>query len=433
MRARRPRVPLMVAAVVLSVAALAGCGGPPRSIGPRFTVDLLHSGVSDPVILSVVGLQPGGDAVLSATAHTASGVWSAKAVYAVPPNGVIDLWKAKPLLAPYAAADPAALLWSMSGPSLSQSALEQTWAGGDVDIRLAAQQDGREVASQVVHRTGYRSASSTRDIFARDLLSGTDREEDIGGTVFDRRIGTYVAPDPPTEQSRPAVIVIDGDDGGASGAFVAGQLAANGFPAFVLPSFGPTGQIPGSSALSVESFDTARTWLAEQTEVDASRIFVWGSWRAAPLALWFAAAEPYAVYGAIAASGPTALLCTASGGASPLTSDGDPVPCESQVRTIADTPSLRLDRIPGPVVLACGTKDEILSNACDWMTAGEQARGVRADDQFLRAVGSGHTISTPPIVPVGLSDLAPTLAQATERARSAFWVAALSALQGAVE
>jgi hypothetical protein len=423
----------VVAGALLVVSVLSGCGGPPQSIGPRFVVDQLHTGIADPVVLSVVGLRPGGDAVLTATARTATGTWSSRAVYDVPPNGVIDLWRAKPLLAPFAAADSAALLWSLSGPPVSQSGLEQTWARGDVDIRLAAEQDGREVASRIMHRTGFRNATSSREVLARDLLSAPDSGQDVGGTVFDRPIGTLVLPGRVTGSPKPAVIVIDGDDDGGSGAFVAGQLAANGFPAFVLPSFGPTGQIPGSSALAVESFDTARTWLAEQPQVDASRIFVWGTWRAEPLALWFAAVEPDAVYGAIGASGPTALLCTASGGASPLTSRGDPVPCESQVRTIADTPTLRLDRITGPLVLACGSNDEILSNACDWLTAALQARGRRPGDRMLRAEGAGHAISTPPIVPVGLSDLPQSLAQATELARSAFWLDALSALQEAVE
>lgn len=431
MGVRSWRVAAVAVAALLVASVLSGCGGPPRSIGPRIVVDLLHSGVSDPVIVSVVGLRPGGDAVLTATARTASGVWASRAVYPVPPNRVVDLWSAKPLLAPFPSPDPAALLWSMSGPSVSQNGLELTWAGGDVDIRLAAEQDGREVASTILHRTGFRSASATRDVFARDLLSGQDLT-DGAGTALDRRIGTFVTPDPAQGGPRPAVIVIDGDDDGGSGAFVAGRLAADGFPAFVLPSFGPAGQIPGSSALGVESFDTAITWLAEQPEVDAARIFVWGSWRAEPLALWFAAAEPYAVYGAIAASGPTALLCTASGGASPLTSRGDPVPCESQVRTIADTPTLRLDRIPGPVVLACGTADQLLSNACDWLTAGEHARGSRPGDRMLRAAGAGHALSTPPIVPVGLSELSPGLAQATERGRTQFWLAALTTLQEAM-
>lgn len=426
---RWSRAAALVAGLLVA-AVLTGCGGAPRSLGPRFVVDLLHPGVTDPVLVSLVGLRPGGDAVLTATAHTASGTWASRAVYVVPPNGVIALWRAKPILAPYPAPDPAALFWSMTGPPVSQNALEETWAGNDVDITLAADQDGREVASTILHRTGFNTATAPRDVFARDLLSPSER--DAAGANFDRRIGTFVTPLPDPTQPRPAVIVVDGDDGGGSGRFVAGQLAANGFAAFILPSFGPSGQIPGSSALSVESFDAARAWLAGQPEVDPSRIFVWGSWRAAPLALWFAANEPYAIYGAIAASGPTALLCTASGGASPLTSGGDPVPCESQVRTIADTPALRLDRIPGPVVLACGTADEILSNACEWLTAAEQARGERTGDVLLRAVGAGHAISTPPLVPVGLSESPPALAQATEQARGAFWRDALATLERAV-
>lgn len=428
-RSARVAATLAIAAAVVS--AVSGCGGPPAPVGAHFDVDSLHSGIADPVVISVVGLRPGGDVVLTATASTASGRWSTRAVYAVPPNGVIDLWTARPLLAPYDAPDAAALFWSLTGPSVSQSQLERSWAGRDVDIRLAAEQDGREVASQTVHRVGFRQVASSRDVFAGDLVRGPDRQG-VGGTAFDERLGTYVTPTVSPGLHRPAVIVVDGDDDGGSGAFVAGQLAANGFSAFVLPSFGPEGQIPGSSALSVESFDAARSWLAQQPEVDAGRIFVWGTWRAEPLALWFASAEPDAVYGAIAASGPTALICTAAAGASPLTRGGDPVPCESQVRTIAETPALPLDRIRGPLVLGCGTADEILSNACEWLTSVQYVRGERTGDRILRAVGAGHAISTPPVIPVGLADLPPDLALATEHARSQFWSRALAALQGAV-
>jgi hypothetical protein len=108
------------------------------------------------------------------------------------------------------------------------------------------------------------------------------------------------------------------------------------------------------------------------------------------------------------------------------------VPCEDGARTIADMSLIRLDRIPGPVLLACGEVDEVLGNACSWLGAGVSIRGSRPGDEFLRAPGAGHAITVPPILPVGLSDLNPATAQATEQARVAFWSGVVLMLQAAI-
>jgi hypothetical protein len=53
-------------------------------------------------------------------------------------------------------------------------------------------------------------------------------------------------------------------------------------------------------------------------------------------------------------------------------------------------------------------------------------------DVFLYADGAGHEISTPPGLPIGLSELPPATAQATEDARVAFWQVVLARLAGAI-
>ncbi|MFF1877300.1 acyl-CoA thioesterase/BAAT N-terminal domain-containing protein [Leifsonia sp. NPDC058230] len=429
----RPRTWARVAAAAVAAAlvvGLTGCGSAGGLGSTRFVVTQLRSGITDPLAISVLGLQAGQPLVLTATAETESGRYHSRAVYAVPPDGEVDLWNARPLLAPYSKPDPAGLIWNLDGPSQSQGELETAWASDDLDIRLTAVQSGRQVAATTVRRTGFAHQVSTRAIFAGDLIR-TTAGGSPGGTTYDVRIGTYYEPDPDREVPRPAVVLIDGDEAGGSAAFVAAQLAANGFSTFVLPAFGPEGQIPGSAALSVESFDLAISWLRLQPSVDSDRIFTYGTWRASQLALWFASNRPQQIYGAIAASGTTALLCTSAALTPVLTADGLPVPCEDPSRTIADTAQLRLDRIRGTVLLACGEKDEILANACDWLAAGRAVRGERPGDVFHVAPGAGHSISTPPIVPVGLQGLSSATAQATEDARVAFWARAIEMLQAA--
>lgn len=416
------------AAVVLALGALGGCAVHPVG-GPRIVVDRFGNGVADPVAISVTGLRPGESVVLRAEAKTATGTLTSRAVYAVPPDGRVELWTQQPVTAPYVRPDGAALLWSMTGTPLAQSDLERTWALGGVTIRIDAEQQGRPVASTELRRSPLAAQSVERAIHVSDLMSGGGAKGATGSMLA----GRLFTPLPTLVHPRPAVIVVDGDEGGSSGAFAARRIAALGFPVFVLPAFGPAGQIPGSAALSVEAFDVARDWLAARPGVNPGRIVVYGTGAAAPLALWLAAEEPGRVYTAIAASGPTALLCTSAAGTPLLIDRGQPVPCESPDQPVAETPLLPLSDIIGPILLACGGGDQTLPSACEWMRAGVAARGPRGADELLAAPGAAHDIATPPLLPIGLDDLPPATAQATEDARVAFWSRVTDLLERVVE
>lgn len=428
----RSRLRALAAVVLLAAAAaLCGCVTAPAG-GAQIVVARFGNATADPVVVSVTGLRPGQDVVLTATASTLAGEWRSRALYAVPPTGIVDTSSQQPITAPYVRPDAAALFWSMSGPSVSQTELERAWAEGPVRIELTAQQQGVQVAATEVQRSPLAAQSVERDVSVADLTgAGTgDAVPPANGPGL--RVGTLYTPLPTLIHPRPGVLLIDGDDDAASGAFAARRIAAIGFPVLTLPAFGPEGQLPGSAALSVQTFDAARAWLARRPGVDPARIVVYGTGPAAPLALWFAANEPGPVYGAIAAGGPTAELCASADGAPTLLDGGRPVPCADPSRTLADAPVLPLDRIPGPLLLACGTADELLPNACDWTRAGAAARGSRAESETLFADGSAHELSAPPTLPVGLSDLPPQTAQATEDARVAFWSRVTALLEGAI-
>ncbi len=420
------------AAAVLAIGALSGCVAAPAG-GAQIVVAQFGNATADPVVISVTGLRPGQDVVLTATATTLAGEWRSRALYAVPPSGIVDTASQQPITAPFVRPDAAALLWSMSGPAVSQTDLERAWAEGPVRVELTAQQQGVEVATTEVQRSPLAAQSVERDVSVADLSGDAgagDAVPPANGPGL--RVGTLYTPLPTLVHPRPAVLLIDGDDDAASGAFAARRIAAIGFPVLTLPAFGPEGQLPGSAALSVQTFDAARAWLARRPGVDPRRIVVYGTGPAAPLALWFAVAERGAVYGAIAASGPTAELCASASGAPSLLDDGRPVPCADPDRPIADTPILPVDRIPGPLLLACGTADELLPSACEWLGAGAAARGPRAAGETLVADGSADEVSAPPVIPVGLSDLPPQVAQSTEDARVAFWSRVTALLEGAI-
>jgi len=413
-----------VAALLLSACAT-GSGG-----GARFVFSRFGDGITEPVGIQVVGLEPGEPVVLTARAHSSAGSWSSRAVYAVPPTGSIRLWSQEPTAAPYPRPDSSGLLWSLTGPSLSQQQLEAQWVYSPLDIRFSAEQAGHQVASGELHRTPLSAGTISRDVLGSDLIDTGDPE--ASGLAPTATVGTLVDSVPTPVDLRPGVIVIDGDDGGASGAFVSRRIASAGFPVVVLPAFVPAGRIPGSAALSVETFDAVLTWFSSLPVVDEGRIFVYGTGRASSLALWFAANDPDRVHGAFAASGATALQCTSSAGSPLLIQHGRALPCANPERTIAGTDILPLQRISGPLVLACGTDDRLLPTACDWTRAGEQVRGDEPGDAFLYLDGAGHDITTPPLLPIGLSDLAPATAQATEAARAQFWQVVIAKLAGAM-
>lgn len=427
----RPARRRMLGAVVLAavIAFLGSACTQAGGGGARFVFSRFGDDMTEPLGIQVSGLEPGVPVVLTARAQTGAGGWSSRAVYAVPPDGRVRLWSQEPLAAPYPQPDGSGLLWGMTGPSLSQRQLEAEWVYGSLDVRFSAEQAGRMVASAQLRRTPLASGTIDRDVRGSDLQGTGDPEASaIAPTA---RVGSLVDSVPTPVQLRPGVIVIDGDDGGASGAFASRMIASAGFPVFVLPAFVPAGQIPGSAALSVETFDAVLHWFSSLPIVDEGRVFVYGTGRASSLALWFAANDPERIHGAFAASGATALQCTSSAGSPLLIRHGRALPCANPERTIAGTDILPLQRISGPLVLACGTADRLLPTACDWTRAGEQSRGGHDGDAFLYADGADHDITTPPQLPIGLNELSPATAQATEAARVSFWQVVIAKLAGA--
>ena len=153
---RRASLALLAAAVALAVSA---CGAGAEG-GPRILFSGFGEGMTQPVGVQLTGLEPGHPVVVDARARTAGGTLSSRAVYAVGPNGRVRLWSQEPLSAPYPRPDGSGLLWSMTGPSLSQQQLESQWVFHGLDVRYTAQQDGRPVASEVLHRVAL--AAGTR-------------------------------------------------------------------------------------------------------------------------------------------------------------------------------------------------------------------------------------------------------------------------------
>lgn len=404
------RAASVVAALVAVTVALAGCApaGQTAPDGPRFVLSHNPSPVWQPVGIKVTALPPGQRVSIRATVRDGA-VWSSRADYLVPASGTVDLDSQAPVDAPFSGVDGMGLFWSMRSASGAPATSGETWGASTLRVRLTAVVGGRRVADTSVVRVGLASASVSRAVF----------DDGISGDFFQ-----------PTSEGkalRPAIIVFDGTDSGTSiGVIAASQLAANGYPALALSTFGSAGQLDPTHTFPAERFLSAVAWLRSQPGVDRQRIFTFGTSRGAQLALWTAVAYPSLVYGAIAPAGTTGLVCNSPVPNPLVTVGGSWVPCAAGTRDTSAPNVLDLSRIPGPIVLGCAGRDEQLDNGCTWMAAGITARGHRIGDVFVHAPQATHLFYAPPYTPLYLP--AAPYAQPTEDARVRLWNGILEAL-----
>jgi len=405
------RIAAVVAVLAAVAVVLTGCAQPDAGAGregPRFVLNRNPSPVWQPVGIRLTALPPGQRVTITATVRDGA-LWSSHADYLVPASGTVDLDGQAPVDAPFAGADGMGLFWSLRSASGAPASSSETWGATTQRVVLAAAVGGRRVAQTSVERIGLASGAVSHAVF----------DDGISGDYFEPTAGDSAL--------RPAIIVFDGTDNGTpTGVLAASQLAANGYPALALSTFGSAGQLDPSHTFPAERFLSALAWLRSQPGVDRQRIFTFGTSRGAQLALWTAVAYPGLVYGAIAPGGTTGLICNSPVPNPAVTVGGSWVPCASGTRDTSSANVLNLSRIPGPIVLGCAGRDEQLDNGCAWMNAGITARGDRIGDVYVRAPDATHLFYAPPYTPLYLP--AGPYAQPTENARVRLWNGILEAL-----
>ena len=409
-----------VAVALLGTLALAGCSSTPQRLqaGPHFVqgpLVQLSTVLLEPP-LSLVGLIPGSRIQLEAHVDAPGGRWESTATYTAPGTGVIDLNTVRPQFAPFGSPDSAGLLWSLHGPDLPPEAAVRLWTKSIVGVHIAAIDDGRVVASTVLELYGPGLSASPTSVLA-DELGGTPANPSTAED--DSVVGLYYRPQFPYRPRAPAVIIFDDDATGASGPYVAPFLALLGNGVFVVPVERAADQVHITSTFTTAQIGAIIGWLDHRADVDPRHIFVYGSSQSEQLALWTAAHFSSLIYGAFGAGGTTALLCRSPEGVSTVFDKTGELPCERNSRPVDDFSVVSLAKLPGPVVLACTRADEVLPNACDWQDSVMRQRGKHASDADIRVDTAAHAITVPPGIPLELPP-APA-AQATERARAAFW------------
>jgi dienelactone hydrolase len=242
----------------------------------------------EPLSIAIDGLAPGSEVSL----HTRRSVreWDGKVVpyaasarYTVPPGGMLDLASAVPLPGgSYSGADLRGLFWSMVPDKTAPADAPAAAAlpDNEVQLQLRTRKEGADVVL---------ATQSLR--FQRALPSVQTRKPDLfPGAVFAHPGGPVV--------KRPALILLGGSEGGALITRDAPIFASRGFAALALPYYSPGGWGPNGPTppelptlppafadIPIERLEKAREWLAQQPEVDASRIGLVGTSKGAEFAL----------------------------------------------------------------------------------------------------------------------------------------------------
>ncbi len=182
----------------------------------------------------------------------------------------------------------------------------------------------------------------------------------------------------------PAVILLDGSNGGLDGvSILATGFAREGYAALALAYFAETGLPETLEGVPLEYFDTAVAWLQGQSPIDRDAIGVLGVSRGAEAALLLATRNP--AVRAVIVTEPSNVVWQGydrddpGNGDAPFTAGGKPVPFlqpdlslyrpnartnplfESALDKAGDRPEAEIpvERINGPILLIAGENDEV--------------------------------------------------------------------------
>lgn len=254
-------------------------------------------------------------------------------------------------------------------------------------------------------------------------------------------------------QRRPAVIMLNGSDGGIPSGKDADDLAASGYPTLALAYFkdwhGQPDGVPASlNAIPLEYFFRAIDWLKRQPQVDPGRIVLMGQSRGGELVLLLASLRPD-VAGVIAFSPSDRVWSGIPAQDAKMppgpawTLNGRPVPFQNTAFVqgmamrdwfVRSTPNpaavIPVEKVTGPVLLISSTADklwpsDVSANAAAARLATRKG-GARVEN--LQFADASHLLmgTGPGIIKLTFPGTSFTMdfggtAEGTARARAAAW------------
>jgi dienelactone hydrolase len=242
----------------------------------------------------------------------------------------------------------------------------------------------------------------------------TVRAESIAATGF---YGQFWAP-PPGAPRHAGVLEFGGSEGGLSGQLIGAALASAGYPALDLAYFGEPGLPATLKDVPLEYFARALRWLDRQPAVLKGHTHVLGGSRGSEAALLLGAHYPTLVHGVIASSpSDVSFGSYPRPGSAAWTFHGRPVPYTSasvlsSANVPADDPAaaIPVQDIRGPVLLDCGTDDQIWASCAYALRIENHLTAARFayPHVLYRYQGAGHWVNglvpyEPGIVPLELA------------------------------
>ena len=244
--------------------------------------------VGEPLQIVLSGVPPNSEVSLRATRRVVEftgdqRAYSAQARFRADAHGRVDLATQAPLSGSYSGADVRGLFWSML--PAKDGAQDAAGAPPQSVLLQARATDGMLLAAQTVQLRPSAPAVQQR------------KAEPFAGAVFATLAGA---------QKRPTLILLGGSEGGSAITRDAPVWASRGFAVLALPYYSPPGwgangptpaelpTLPAAFAdVPIDRLQQARDWLAQQPEVDATRIGVMGTSKGAEFALLAGARMPW--------------------------------------------------------------------------------------------------------------------------------------------
>jgi dienelactone hydrolase len=271
------RTPALVATLALSLTA---------AQAQRIQIEPSTLLAGKPLSIELADLTPGQTVVLTSerTVREFTGQtrrFRAQSRFVADANGRVNLATQAPAAnASYSGADVRGPLWSMQGTGEPHADLPT----GKVLFKLQA--EGAAADAKPLAEAALEIRNALPDVTTR-------KPEAFEGALFASLPASL-----PGAQKRPALIVLGGSEGGSMITRDAPHFASHGYAVLALPYYSPPqwgaagqtpAELPGLPAtftnIPVERLQAARDWLAQQPEVDASRIGLIGTSKGAEFAL----------------------------------------------------------------------------------------------------------------------------------------------------